>query len=74
MGFVELVSGFGWLAQNGVNVVTTPGGEIAPRTAIGTDINGKLMIFEADVCDSPPFLRLILLSFFEALFRLIQPL
>ena len=51
MNFNQLVSGFGWLVQAGQNMVATAGGEIAPRTAIATDPNGKLLIFEADVCD-----------------------
>src|SRR3989338_7976677 len=37
LGFEELVSGFGWLAQAGGNAVSQAGGEIAPRTAICTD-------------------------------------
>jgi len=44
----QLISGFGWLVQNGKNVVPKDGGLIAPRTAIGTDEKGNLMIFEAD--------------------------
>ena len=47
MGFEELVTGFGWLLREGV-VQVGAGGEIAPRTAIGSDVNGRLLIFEAD--------------------------
>jgi hypothetical protein len=47
--FVQLLSGFGWLLLNGTSMVPTSGGEIAPRTAIGTDAAGRLLIFEADV-------------------------
>jgi N-acetylglucosamine-1-phosphodiester alpha-N-acetylglucosaminidase len=42
--FVQLVSGFGWLIQNGT-VVPTAGGEIAPRTAVGVDAQGQLLSF-----------------------------
>ena len=39
--------GFGWLVRNG-EVVPSPGNQIAPRTAIGVDKEGKLLMFEAD--------------------------
>lgn len=48
MPFTQLLSGFGWLVQKGVNMVTTSGGLIAPRTAIGTDKEGRMIMFEAD--------------------------
>ena len=41
----QLVTGFGWLVREGVNKVTSTGGEIAPRTAIGTDKQGRLLLF-----------------------------
>ena len=44
----QLLTGFGWLVREGVNQVTTPGGLIAPRTAIGVDKEGHLLMFEAD--------------------------
>jgi hypothetical protein len=40
--------GFGWLLMEGVIQVASPGGLIAPRTAIGTDREGRLILFEAD--------------------------
>lgn len=47
----QLVPGFGWLARGG-NVTVDgrgpPVGEIAPRTLIGTDARGRLLLFEAD--------------------------
>lgn len=48
LDFEQLVTGFGWLVRESVNQVTTSGGEIAPRTAIGTMSNGNMIIFEAD--------------------------
>jgi len=49
MGFVELASGFGWLLRRGELQVSPNSSDlIAPRTAIGTDRSGRLMIFEAD--------------------------
>jgi len=43
----QLITGFGWLVEEG-KIIPDQGGEIAPRTAIGTDKEGRLMIFEAD--------------------------
>ncbi len=34
--------------MEGVIQVASPGGLIAPRTAIGTDREGRLILFEAD--------------------------
>ena len=48
LDFDQLITGFGWLIREGVNQVTTAGGEIAPRTAIGTNAAGNLLLFEAD--------------------------
>ena len=47
LGFESLVSGFGWLLELG-EISPASGGEIAPRTVIGTDTNGRLLLFEAD--------------------------
>lgn len=49
-GFRELLTGFGWLVRDGA---ATPGagGEIAPRTAVGVDARGRLMMLEADGCE-----------------------
>lgn len=41
------IRGFSVIIQYG-NILSTPGGEIAPRTAIGVDAQGRLLIFEAD--------------------------
>lgn len=46
--FEQLLTGFGWLIREGINQVSTAGGEIAPRTAIGTNSVGNLILFEAD--------------------------
>jgi exopolysaccharide biosynthesis protein len=43
----QLLSGFGWLVRNGTAVIDTTT-EIAPRTAIGVDKDGRLMILEVD--------------------------
>lgn len=48
LDFEQLITGFGWLIREGVNQVTSSGGEIAPRTAIGTNSKGNLILFEAD--------------------------
>jgi len=45
--FTELVTGFGWLVKEG-EVMPGRGGEIAPRTAIGADKEGRLLMFEVD--------------------------
>jgi len=47
MGFEQLLTGFGWLVKDGT-VVGNSGKEIAPRTAIGVDQAGRLLLFEAD--------------------------
>jgi len=43
----QMVTGFGIIVANGKPTVA-PGGEIAQRTAIGVDAQGRLMIFQAD--------------------------
>jgi exopolysaccharide biosynthesis protein len=44
-----LATGFGWLVRRGVSQVTSNSSTlIAPRTAIGTDSSGRVMIFQAD--------------------------
>jgi len=48
LGFEQLISGFNWLVQEEKNVASTTNKFIAPRTAIGTDKDGRLLIFEAD--------------------------
>ena len=52
--FSQLLTGFQWLAIQGANQVTTSGGEIAPRTAIGTNSAGNLFLFEADGAEDMP--------------------
>ena len=47
MGITQLLTGFQWLLTNGTGIPAA-GGEIAPRTAIGTDESGRLLVFEAD--------------------------
>uniref|UniRef100_A0A7S1G9B6 Phosphodiester glycosidase domain-containing protein n=1 Tax=Bicosoecida sp. CB-2014 TaxID=1486930 RepID=A0A7S1G9B6_9STRA len=51
LGVTSLVTGFGWLVQDGKSVVATPGGEVAPRTAIGVDSAGRLLLLEVDGCE-----------------------
>jgi N-acetylglucosamine-1-phosphodiester alpha-N-acetylglucosaminidase len=46
----EAMSGFGWLVQNGT-AVPAAGGEVAPRTTIGVDADGHLVIMEVDGCE-----------------------
>ena len=58
LGFVELISGVVWLVRNRTVFVSesvkieTPGFEFvnfkAPRTAIGHDAQGDLLLFEVD--------------------------
>jgi len=48
LDFDQLFIGFDWLVRNGTQMVTVPGGEIAPRTMIGTNEKGELLIFEVD--------------------------
>jgi hypothetical protein len=45
------VNAFAWLVRNGSSVITAKGGEIAPRTTIGTTKDGKLLILEVDGCE-----------------------
>jgi len=47
MRFSQLITGFSMIVLNGT-VVVGPGGEIAPRTAIGVDKSGRLLLFVAD--------------------------
>jgi len=47
MRFSQLITGFSLIVLNGT-VVVGPGGEIAPRTAIGVDKAGRLLLFVAD--------------------------
>jgi exopolysaccharide biosynthesis protein len=47
LGFVQLLTGFTLIVVNGT-VLPGAGGEIAPRTAIGVNKRGQLMIFVAD--------------------------
>ena len=48
---VELVTGFNWLVYSGENVVAAKGGEQAPRTALGVDKTGRLIVLEVDGCE-----------------------
>jgi len=47
LGFVELLTGFGWLVRDGVAQHSSDT-QIAPRTAIGTDKQGRLLMLEVD--------------------------
>ena len=51
LGLTQLVTGFGWLVYDGQAVVTTAGGEQAPRTAVGVDGQGRLVLLEVDGCE-----------------------
>ena len=53
LGVTYAVNAFSWLVRNGSSVVTQKGGEIAPRTTIGTTKDGKLLILEVDGCEPP---------------------
>jgi len=46
------MSGFGWLVYNGSNTVRTQGGEAAPRTTIGVDDQGRLIMLVVDGCET----------------------
>lgn len=46
----EALSAFQWLVFNGT-VTPTAGGEVAPRTAIGVDTKGRLVLLEVDGCE-----------------------
>lgn len=50
-GVTNLVTGFGWLVQDGKSMVTTRGGEVAPRTAVGVDAQGRLVVLVVDGCE-----------------------
>lgn len=54
-GFDQLLTGFGFLLVHG-QVVPPAGGEVAPRTALGVDAKGRLLLFAADGVekDNPP--------------------
>ena len=49
----EAMSGFDWLVRNGT-AVPAAGGEVAPRTTIGVDTDGHLVLFEVDGCEKCP--------------------
>jgi Phosphodiester glycosidase len=57
LGIVHFVTGFDWLVQDGVNVGTangrnnTTGAERAPRTSIGVDHRGRLVILVTNGCE-----------------------
>ena len=51
---IQLVTGFTWLVHQGNNVVMEPGGKRAPRTTVGLDSKGRLVIFEVDGCEDCP--------------------
>lgn len=46
----EALSGFQWLVKNG-STTPTAGGEVAPRTAIGVDAEGRLVLLVVDGCE-----------------------
>ena len=48
MDIQSLVTGFGWLVKEGKPEAIAEGGLIAPRTMIGTDKDGRLLMFEVD--------------------------
>jgi len=47
LDFVQLLTGFGWLVRDGVAQRSTDT-EVAPRTAIGVDKAGRLLMLEVD--------------------------
>jgi len=47
LDFVQLITGFGWLVRDGVAQQSTDT-EVAPRTAIGVDKQGRLLMLEVD--------------------------
>ena len=51
LGITNLVSGFNWIVYNSTSTVGAKGGEQAPRTAIGVDRQGRLMMLEVDGCE-----------------------
>jgi exopolysaccharide biosynthesis protein len=58
IGLVDFVTGFDWLVYNGKNVANTnatiiknrTGAKRAPRTAVGVDHEGRLLLVVADGC------------------------
>mmetsp|Transcript_10421 Transcript_10421/g.16878 ORF Transcript_10421/g.16878 Transcript_10421/m.16878 type:complete len:278 (+) Transcript_10421:129-962(+) len=52
LGVMNIMSGFGWLVYNGTSTVSTPGGEAAPRTTIGVDGKGRLLMLVVDGCET----------------------
>lgn len=54
LGLQYYVTGFDWLVYNGIAVAdqfnNTTGADKAPRTAIGVDGEGKLMLLVVDGC------------------------
>jgi len=48
---IDFVTGFGWLVYNGKNVVSAKGLMRAPRTAVGIDSVGRLLVVVADGCE-----------------------
>jgi len=54
LGVTELVTGFNWLVYNSSITVAQAGGELAPRTAVGVDTMGRLLIVEVDGCEKCP--------------------
>jgi len=53
LGIQHYVTGFDWLVEYGENVVVdnNTGGKEAPRTAIGVDHQGRLLLMVADGCE-----------------------
>lgn len=51
LAVTDAVSGFGWLVRNFNSTVSNPGGEVAPRTAVGTDAEGRLLLLTVDGCE-----------------------
>jgi len=47
LNFDQLIMGFDWLVRKGVNSLKE-GGQIAPRTIIGINIKGELLILQVD--------------------------
>eukprot|EP00948_MAST-09A_sp_MAST-9A-sp1_P002830 g2830.t1 len=47
----QLITGFGWLVFNGSSVAGPNTGEQAPRTAVGIDFKGRLVVIEVDGCE-----------------------
>ena len=51
LGIKNLITAFDWIVYNGTATVSTPGGERAPRTAVGVDDTGRLMSLVVDGCE-----------------------